>query len=80
MEQERRFSAIKHSLITAPVLCLPEFDHQYIVTTDASDVAIGAILQQDVGMGLQTIVCACRKLYQVEVRYLAIERDLVGIA
>ena len=51
-DQERIFLAINITLATAPVLRLPDFDHQFIVMTDASDVAIGAILQQDVGMGL----------------------------
>ena len=53
--QENSFLALKISLATAPVLRLPDFDHQFVVTTDASDVAIGAILQQDVGIGLQPI-------------------------
>ena len=78
-DQERSFLAIKIALATAPVLRLPDFDHQFIVTTDASDVAIGAILQQDVGMGLQPIAFASRKLQQAEVRYSAYERELLGI-
>ena len=77
--QEDSFLALKISLATAPVLRLPDFDHQFIVTTDASDVAIGAILQQDVGMGLQPIAFASRKLQQAEVRYSAYERELLGI-
>ena len=77
--QENSFLALKISLATAPVLRLPDFDHQFVVTTDASDVAIGAILQQDVGMGLQPIAFASRKLQQAEVRYSAYERELLGI-
>ena len=77
--QERSFLAMKIALATAPVLRLPDFDHQFVVTTDASDVAIRAILQQDVGMGLQPIAFASRKLQQAEVRYSAYERELLGI-
>ena len=43
-EQEESFLPMKIALATAPVLRLPNFDHQFVVTTDASDVAIGAIL------------------------------------
>ena len=78
-EQEQSFLAMKIALVTAPVLRLPDFDHQFVVTTDASDVAIGAILQQDTGMGLQPIAYASRKLQQAEVRYSAYERELLGI-
>ena len=53
--QENSFLALKISLATAPVLRLTDFNHQFVVTTDASDVAIGAILQQDVGIGLHPI-------------------------
>ena len=61
------------------MLRLPDFDHQFVVTTDASDVAIGAILQQDVGISLQPIAFASRKLQQAEIRYSAYERELLGI-
>ena len=77
--QENSFLALKIALATAPVLRLPDLDHQFVVTTDASDVAIGKILQQDVGMGLQPIAFASRKLQQAEVRYSAYERELLGI-
>ena len=70
---------MKVALSTAPVLKLPDFDYQFVVTTDASDVAVGAILQQDVGVGLQPIAFASRKLQQAEVRYSAYERELLGI-
>ena len=77
--QENSFLALKIALATALVLRLPDFDHQFVVTTDASDVAIGAILQQDVGRGLQPIAFASRKLQQAEVRYSAYERELLGV-
>ena len=50
--QEQNFLALKAVMATAPVLRLPDFERQFIVTTDASDVAIGAILEQDFGSGL----------------------------
>ena len=77
--QEESFLALKIALATTPVLRLLDFDHQFVVTTDASDVAVGAILQQDVGNGLQPVAFASRKLQQAEVRYSAYERELLGI-
>ena len=66
-------------MATAPVLRLPDFDKQFVVTTDASNVAVGAILDQDLGNGLQPIAFASRKLQQAEVCYSAYERELLGI-
>ena len=44
-QEEQSFLALKTMMATAPVLCLPYFERQFVVTTDASDVAIGAILE-----------------------------------
>ena len=66
-------------MATAPVLRLSDFEKQFVVTTDASDVAVGAILEQDFGSGLQPIVFASRKLNATEIRYSAYEWELLGL-
>ena len=73
------FTGLKVAMATAPVLRLPDFEKQFVVTTDASDVAVGAILEQDFGSGLQPVVFASRKLNSTEIRYSAYERELLGI-
>ena len=55
------FRQLKTAMVTAPVLQLPNFDLEFTVTTDASDVSVGAILQQDFGQGLQSICYDSRK-------------------
>ena len=44
--------ALKVAIAMAPVLHLPDFERQFVVTTDANGVAIGEILEQDFGLGL----------------------------
>ena len=78
-QEEQSFLALKAAMATAPVLRLPDFERQFVVTTDASDVAIGAILEQDFGSGLQPIAFSSRKLNPTEIRYSAYERELLGI-
>ena len=53
--QHEAFNRLKLALTTAPVLKLPDFEKQFMVTTDASDAAVGAILEQDFGNGLQQL-------------------------
>ena len=77
--QEKSFNALKVAIATAPILRLPDFERQFVITTDASDVAIGAILEQDFGSGLQPIAFSSRKLNSTEIRYSAYERELLGI-
>ena len=78
--EEQRFLQLKVTLGNAPVLCLPDFDQQFVVTTDVSDVAVGAVLEQNFGYGLQPIAFASRKLNKAEIRYSACERELLGLA
>ena len=60
--QHQAFNRLKLALTTAPILKLPDFEKQFVVTTDASDAAVGAILEQDFGNGLQPIAFSSRKL------------------
>ena len=77
--QHQAFNRLKLALTTAPVLKLPDFGRQFVVTTDASDAAVGAILEQDFSNGLQPVAFASRKLNDAEMRYSAYERELLGI-
>ena len=77
--QHEAFNRLKLVLTTAPPLKLPNFERQFVVTTDASDAVVGAILEQDFGNGLQPVAFASRKLNNAEMRYSAYERELLGI-
>ena len=50
--QHQAFNSLKLALTTAPVLKLPDFERQFVVTTNTSDAAVGAIMEQDFGNGL----------------------------
>ena len=47
--EEQAFRQPKRSLVTAPVLKMPDFEGPFVVTIDASRVSVGAILEQDFG-------------------------------
>ena len=53
--EEKAFNGLKTTMVIAPVLQLPDFEREFTMTTDASEVSVGAILQQDFGSGLQPI-------------------------
>lgn len=67
------------ALTTAPVLGLGEFNKPFVVTTEAIDGDVGAILEQGLGDGPQPIPFASRQLHQAEVHYSSNEHALIGI-
>ena len=78
-KEDTAFTNLKMAMVTAPLLQLPDFDREFTVTTDASEVSVGAILQQDFGKGLQPVCYDSRKLNPTECRYSAYEQELLGI-
>ena len=71
----------KEILTTSPVLKYPDFSKPFIITTDASDVAVGAVLSQwdESGGTDHPIEFASKKLAPAETRYSTIERELLGV-
>ncbi|CAB0041764.1 unnamed protein product [Trichogramma brassicae] len=77
--QEEAFREIKQILSSAPLLQYPDFNRPFVVTTDASDFAIGGILSQGkIGNNLP-IAYTSRSLTDAEVNYSTIEKELLGI-
>lgn len=46
-ETNTSFELLKKSLVEAPVLKLPDFTKTFVIDTDACDVGVGAVLQQE---------------------------------
>ena len=46
-ECEIAFQELKHALMSTPILVAPCDGGQYVLDTDASDTALGAVLQQE---------------------------------
>jgi RNase H-like domain found in reverse transcriptase len=63
----------------APVLQLADPTEPYIVTYDASDLGIGAVLEQEQDDGPHPVAFASRKLSGAERNYPAHERKLLAI-
>lgn len=90
--QQKAFSDLKTALSSAPILGFVDVEKDYIIDSDASDFAVGAVLSQvqDVKIvgndGKYTyeprevvLAFTSKKLLERETRYSTIEKELLGI-
>jgi hypothetical protein len=77
--QEESFIQLKQCLTSAPVLSAPIDDGNYILDTDASNFALGAVLQQEQEGVLRVIAYASRCLSKAEQSYCTTRKELLGI-
>lgn len=73
------FQKCKELLTNAPLLQYPDPDKPYILTTDASLNALGAVLSQGTVGSDKPVAYASRTLSDTETRYSTIERELLAI-
>lgn len=78
-KQQDAFDKLKQAIIQGPILILPDPKLPYVVTTDASGYAIGAMLGQDQGKGLQPIAFLSKKMLPAEKNYPVHEQELLAI-
>ncbi|CAI7782923.1 unnamed protein product [Closterium sp. NIES-53] len=70
---------LKTALTSAPVLILPDPEKDYVIEADASDQAVGAVLMQDQGKGLQPIAYLSKKLHGAELNYPIHDKEALAI-
>ena len=79
-ETQQSFDAIKHSLITAPILAIADHDKPFYVVCDASDFAIGcALMQRDVDDNERVIYYQSRQLKPAERNYPVHDKELLAM-
>ena len=75
-KHQQAFDALHHMLISPPVLDYPKQSDQFVLTTDASDVGLGAILSTKQGT---VVEFASRALSMAEKKYTTTEKECLAI-
>ncbi|KAL0820853.1 hypothetical protein ABMA28_005522 [Loxostege sticticalis] len=78
-EYIKSFETCKELLVNAPLLQFPNFSIPFILTTDASNTALGAVLSQGTIGQDKPVAYASRTLNNAESKYSAIEKELLAI-
>lgn len=78
-EELKAFKNLKELLISSEILIFPDFEKTFILTTDASNTAIGAVLSQgEIGKD-RPITYISRSLNKTEENYATNEKELLAI-
>lgn len=78
-EAAEAFTTLKNILSSSDVLIFPNFEKPFILTTDASDKALGAVLSQETPQGERPITFISRTLRKSEENYAANEKEMLAI-
>jgi hypothetical protein len=80
-EAERAFLEIKDGISTADCLPCPDYEKPFIITTDASNLGLGAVLSQRGNEeSADAVVCyASRSLRSHETNYSATEKECLAV-
>ncbi|CAF4948538.1 unnamed protein product [Pieris macdunnoughi] len=78
-EQQQAFEILKSKLISPPILAYPDFTQPFILTCDASNYAISAILSQGPVGKDRPIAYSSRTLNKAECNYSVTEKECLAI-
>ncbi|GBM65981.1 hypothetical protein AVEN_152191-1 [Araneus ventricosus] len=75
----KAFETCKDSISKAALIAHPHLDGKLALFVDASDVGIGAVLQQQIGSGIKPLAFFSHRLTPTEIRYRTYERELFAV-
>ena len=78
-ECQEAFDTLKSKLTNSPILSLPDLTKEFILDTDASNFAIGAVLSQKTDDGEKVIAYASRALSKSERKYCVTRKELLAV-
>jgi hypothetical protein len=78
-QEQASFNLLKFKLTNTPLVQYPDCNKPFILTTDASGYAIGAILSQGKLRQDKPVAYASRTLNNAELNYGTVEKELLAI-
>ena len=73
------FQTLKQALISAPIMQTPDWNEPFEIMCDASDYAVGAVLEQRKDKKLHVIYYASRTLDEAQMNYATTEKELLAV-
>ena len=77
--QQQAFESLKGHLMIRPILRLPDMTKDFILRTDTSDQAVGAVLLQECCDELFPVAFASKKFTEREKRYSTMKKECLAL-
>lgn len=78
-EQHEAFLKLKQLVANPPLLAMADFNKPFVVQTDASSLAVAAVLLQDTDFGRKPIAYASRTLTEQEKKFSTYELEALAV-
>ena len=78
-DQQKAFDKLKHLFTSAPILRNPDSNKPFIVETDASNFAVGAVLSQEFDGKLHPVAFLSKSLTKCQRNYQIYDKELLAI-
>ena len=78
-EHQVAFDSLKHALVEVPVLQIPDYNRDFVLVTDASDLAVLTVLHQEANGALAPIAYYSRVLTAAECKYGTYEKECLAV-
>lgn len=76
---QQAWEKIRDRLVSAPILCCPDFTQEFTIQTDASDFGLGAVLSQTID-GEERVICFLSKsLTPQERKFSTVEKECLAV-
>lgn len=73
------WSKLRERLVPSPILTCPDFDHDFVIQTDASDYGFGAVLTQDIKGQERVSSFLSRSLLRTESNYSTVKKECLAV-
>ena len=73
-KEKQAFHHLKQKLLSEPIAAYPDFDLEFLLKTDASKVALGAVLAQVQNKRERMIACMSKKFTEGELKWATFDR------
>ena len=77
--EKKAFFTLRDLLVSEPIAAYPDYEKEFLLKTDASKVALGAVLAQEQEKRERMIACMSKKFTEDELKWATYDREFLAM-